>query len=71
MAAQPPISLQARLQRELGEGVQVVSVREDGAHRLRGVAVCAGRIMSFVLDAEAERLRTQPLFELMRSSRIS
>jgi hypothetical protein len=35
------------------------------------VAVCAGRIMSFVLDAEAERLRTKPLFELMRSSRIS
>jgi len=30
------------------------------------VAVCSGRILTFVLDAEQERLRTLPMFELLQ-----
>ena len=60
--------LQQRLQRELGEPAQLVSFRPDGDRRLRGLAICAGRVLSFVLDAEAQRLRTQPLYELLRLS---
>ena len=60
-----------RLADELGAPVQLVSVQEDGDQLLRGLAVCAGRIMSFVLEAEQQRLRTRPLFQLICRSRNS
>ncbi len=58
-----------RLAHELGAPVQLVSLQEEGDQSLRGVAVCAGRIMSFVLEAEQQRLRTRPLFQLICRSR--
>jgi hypothetical protein len=60
-----------RLADQLGAPVQVVSVQEEGDQLLRGVAVCGGRIMSFVLEAEQQRLRTRPLFQLIARSRKS
>ncbi|MEY4297413.1 MAG: hypothetical protein RLZZ423_592 [Cyanobacteriota bacterium] len=66
----PPAALRERLQRELrrtlGEPAELVSVRADGDRRVRGLVLCAGRVLSFVLDAEEQRLRTQPLLELLR-----
>jgi hypothetical protein len=58
-----------RLRHALGPETQLVSVRQTDAQRLRGVAVCSGRILSFVLEAEQNRLRTQPLFELLQHRR--
>jgi hypothetical protein len=58
-----------RLRHALGPEAQLVSVRQTDAHRLRGLAVCSGRILSFVLEAEQNRLRTQPLFELLQHRR--
>ncbi|MBM5788824.1 MAG: hypothetical protein ACKOCA_10920 [Vulcanococcus sp.] len=59
-----------RLRHELGPEAQLVSVRQADSQRLRGVAVCAGRILSFVLEAEQNRLRTQPLFEVLEHRRL-
>ncbi|MEY4431485.1 MAG: hypothetical protein RLZZ533_1421 [Cyanobacteriota bacterium] len=59
-----------RLRDALGPEAQLVSVRQADAQRLRGVAVCSGRILSFVLEAEQNRLRTQPLFELLEHRRL-
>jgi hypothetical protein len=56
------------LRLQLGDDAAVVSLREDGEQRLRGVAVCAGRILSFVLEAEDARLRTRPLFDLLQTA---
>jgi len=58
--------LHRELRRALGEPAELVSIRADGARRVRGLAICAGRVLSFVLDAEEQRLRTQPLLELLR-----
>ncbi len=60
-----------RLRDELGPEAQLVSVRHSDAQRLRGLAVCSGRILSFVLEAEQNRLRTQPLFELLEHRRLA
>ena len=59
-----------RLRHELGPEAQLVSLRQADPQRLRGVAVCAGRILSFVLEAEQNRLRTQPLFEVLEHRRL-
>jgi hypothetical protein len=70
-SAQPSVLRQRLdhvLRRELGAGAQVVSLQEDGERRLRGLAVSAGRILSFVLDAQEQRLRTRPLFDLLEHS---
>jgi hypothetical protein len=56
--------------RELGDDAELVSLHADGDHRLRGVAICAGRVLSFVLAAEDQRLRTRPLFDLLQHRRI-
>ena len=62
--------LRERLLHQCGGPVQLVSVHRDAHNQnLKGVAVCAGRILSFVLEAEHQRLRTRPLFELIRRSR--
>ncbi|MFM2080983.1 MAG: hypothetical protein RLZZ124_830 [Cyanobacteriota bacterium] len=61
--------LHRELERQLGQQAELVSVSRDGDRVLRGVAVCAGRVLSFVLNAEEQRLRTRPLFELLRHSR--
>jgi Tfp pilus assembly protein PilN len=58
-----------RLRAALGPEAQLVSVRQADPQRLRGLAVCSGRILSFVLEAEQNRLRTQPLFELLQQRR--
>ena len=59
----------AQLRRELGDSAELVSWRSDGAQRVRGLAVSAGRVMSFVLHAQEQRLRTRPLLALLRHSR--
>ncbi len=61
--------LDQALRSQLGAGAQVVSLQEDGDRRLRGLAVSAGRILSFVLDAQEQRLRTRPLFDLLEHRR--
>ena len=33
------------------------------------LAVCSGRVLSYVLDAQSQRLRTRPLFDLLLRSR--
>ena len=58
--------LRQRLSDELGDTAQLVSLERSGDQSVKGVAVCSGRILSFVLDAEQERLRTLPMFELLQ-----
>ncbi|UPM50630.1 hypothetical protein MY494_02210 [Synechococcus sp. A10-1-5-1] len=58
--------LRQRLSDELGGVAQLVSVERSSDKSVKGVAVCSGRILSFVLDAEQERLRTLPMFELLQ-----
>ena len=55
--------------RELGSPSQLISLEQRDERHLRGLAVCSGRVLSFVLDAESERLRTRPLFDLLLRSR--
>jgi hypothetical protein len=75
MVSSAPSELRLRLAhelgRQLGEPVELVSIREENACMLRGVAVCSGRVLSFVLHAEEQRLRTRPLFDLLRHSRLA
>ena len=62
--------LRSQLRRILGDQAEVVSLHTEGDRLIRGVAVCPGRVLSFVMDAEQQRLRTQPLFALLqRTSR--
>ena len=56
------------LSRELGQSTALVSLERDDQRNFRGVAVCAGRVLSFVLEAQAQRLRTRPLFNLLQHS---
>jgi hypothetical protein len=62
-------SLAERLSHELGVEVEVVSSQQPQAHRISGLAFCSGRVMSFVIDAQARTLRTRNLLELTRLSR--
>jgi hypothetical protein len=62
-------SLAERLSHELGVAVEVVSSQQAQAHRISGLAFCSGRVMSFVIDAQARTLRTRNLLELTRLSR--
>ena len=68
--AQPEIRehLRQQLSDQLGAHAQLISL-EEGCRQLRGLAVCSGRVLSYVLDAESERLRTRPLFHLLLRSR--
>ena len=61
--------LRRELLRELGSPSQVISLEQRGDRHVRGVAVCSGRVLSFVLDAQSQRLRTSPLFDLLLRSR--
>ena len=63
--------LRERLRRQLGEDADVVSVEQSPDRSLRGVAVCSGTILRYVLDAEQERLPTSPLFELLQQRRVA
>jgi hypothetical protein len=63
--------LRERLRRQLGEDADVVSVEQSPDRSFRGVAVCSGTILRYVLDAEQERLRTSPLFELLQQRRVA
>ncbi len=69
--AQPEMRelLRRELLRELGSPSQVISLEQRGDRHVRGVAVCSGRVLSFVLDAQSQRLRTRPLFDLLLRSR--
>ena len=58
--------LRQRLSDELGGAAQLVSVERSADQSVKCVAVCSGRILSFVLDAEQERLRTLPMFDLLQ-----
>lgn len=66
-------ALRQRLDRELlqhlGEAPQLVSVTQQNERVVRGVAICSGRVLSFVLRAEEDRLRTRSLFDLLRHVR--
>ena len=44
--------LRRELLRELGSPSQLISLEQRGDRHLSGLAVCSGRVMSFVLDAE-------------------
>ncbi|MEY3769020.1 MAG: hypothetical protein RLZZ11_2090, partial [Cyanobacteriota bacterium] len=48
---------------------QLISLEQQGEERVRGLAVCSGRILSYVLDAQSRRLSTRPLFNLLLHSR--
>ena len=61
--------LDRELLQELGEAPQLVSLTQQDDHVLRGVAICSGRVLSFVLRAEEQRLRTRSLFALLRHVR--
>jgi hypothetical protein len=61
--------LRRELLRELGSPSQLISLEQRDERHLRGLAVCSGRVLSFVLDAQSQRLRTRPLFDLLLRSR--
>jgi hypothetical protein len=61
--------LRRQLSSELGAHTELISFEAGDRRQLRGLAVCSGRVLSYVLDAESERLRTRPLFHLLRRSR--
>jgi|GEM_PF-3589343 hypothetical protein len=61
--------LRRELLRELGSPSQLISLEQRDKRHLRGLAVCSGRVLSFVLDAQSQRLRTRPLFDLLLRSR--
>jgi hypothetical protein len=61
--------LRQEVLRQLGSFSQVISLEQRGQHQVRGLAVSSGRILSFVLDAQSNRLRTRPLFQLLLRSR--
>ncbi|MFM7314475.1 MAG: hypothetical protein ACKO0M_15155 [Cyanobium sp.] len=61
--------VRAQLREALGEGAELVSLRADGEQRLRGLAVSSGRLLSFVIHAQEQRLRTRPLLALLCRSR--
>jgi hypothetical protein len=61
--------LRRQLSAQLGAQTQLISFEQGNSQQLRGLAVCSGRVLSYVLDAQSERLRTRPLFELLRRSR--
>ena len=69
--AEPEIRerLRRQLCSELGAHTELISVEAGGLRQLRGLAVCSGRVLSYVLDAESDRLRTRPLFHLLLRSR--
>ena len=62
------------LSEALGAPSSLVSMRPETRGRVRGLAVCSGRILSFVREAQGQRLRTRELFALVRrtvSSRVT
>ena len=61
--------LRRELLRELGSSSQLISCEQPDKDHLRGLAVCSGRVLSDVLDAQSQRLRTRPLFDLLLRSR--
>jgi hypothetical protein len=61
--------LRRELLRELGSPSQLISCEQRGQGDVRGLAVCAGRVLSYVMDAESQRLRTRPLVDLLLRSR--
>ena len=61
--------LRRELLRELGSPSQLISCEQPDEGHLRGLAVCTGRVLSYVLDAQSQRLRTRPLFDLLLRSR--
>jgi hypothetical protein len=59
------------LSRQLGEGVEVVTAGRPLGRQVRGLAVCSGRVISYVLDAQARTLQIRNLFELSACCRVT
>ncbi|MCP9916006.1 hypothetical protein [Cyanobium sp. ATX 6F1] len=58
-----------RLSNVLGVPVEVVSRRDPVRHRVSGLAVCSGKVLSYVIDAQARTVATRNLLQLTRRSR--
>jgi hypothetical protein len=46
--------------RELGSPSQLISLEQRDERHLRGLAVCSGRVLSFVLDAQPPLISNVP-----------
>lgn len=58
-----------RLSKALGVPVEVVSHQDPVLHRVTGLAVCSGKVLSYVIDAQARTVATRNLLRLTRLSR--
>lgn len=72
--AEAPVALDRRaiaerLSTALGAPVEVVSHQAPVQNRVSGLAVCPGKVLSYVIDGQARSLRTRNLLELTRRSR--
>ena len=52
--------LRRELLRELGSPSQLISLEQRDKRHLRGLAVCSGRVLSFVLDAQPPLISNVP-----------
>ncbi len=58
-----------RLSHALGVPVEVVSRQDPVHHRVTGLAVCSGKVLSYVIDAQTRTVATRNLLQLTRLSR--
>jgi hypothetical protein len=56
-------SISLALSRHLGEAVEVLTLVQPLRRQVRGLAVCSGRVISYVLDARALTLEIHNLLE--------
>ncbi len=54
-------SLSLELSRHLGEAVEVLTLAQPLRRQVRGLAVCSGRVFSYVFDGGALTLRVRNL----------
>jgi hypothetical protein len=57
-------SVGRELSRQLGEHVDVITAASPLRRQVRGLAVCAGRVISYVFDGRTNSLRVRNLYEL-------
>ncbi len=62
-------SIARQLSSHRGEAVQVMKADVAQGHRIQGLAVCPGRVISFVLDAGTGSVHTRNLLELSSLTR--
>lgn len=58
-----------RLSNALGVPVEVVSRQAPVHHRVSGLAVCSGKVLSYIIDAQTRTVATRNLLQLTRRSR--